>query len=191
MTIIEQGAAERQSTEAEADWSPAVWTDASAVAWADELAELGERVRDYVTASKAPNTLRAYRSDWADFTGWCDARGLGRCRRYETVAAYLTDLAGVVATATLARRVTSIGQAHKAAGHEDPPTHSALVHKTMKGIRRTFGVAAAKEVLLRSADIRVLVATLDLDTLGGLRTGRCSSSDSRGRSGAPSSSPST
>jgi site-specific recombinase XerD len=170
VTIIEEGAAERQSTEAEADWSPAVWLDASAVARADELAELGERMRDYVTASKSPNTLRAYRSDWADFTGWCDARDLAALPASPgTVAAYLTDLAETVATATLARRVTSISQAHKAAGHEDPPTRSALVHETMKGIRRTFGVAAAKKAPLRSGDIRTLVATLDVDSLGGLR----------------------
>jgi integrase len=170
VTIIEQGAAQRQSSEAEADWSPAVWVDANAVARADELAELGERMRDYVTASKSPNTLRAYRSDWADFTGWCDTRGLESLPASpSTVAAYLTDLAGVVATATLARRVTSISQAHKAAGHEDPPTRSALVHETVKGIRRTFGIAAAKKAPLRSADIRDLVAMLDVEHLGGLR----------------------
>lgn len=74
MTVIDANGPAR-----EADWSPAVWVDpdpGAEVARADELAQLGERMRDYVTASKAPNTLRAYRSDWADFTGSCDARGL-------------------------------------------------------------------------------------------------------------------
>lgn len=67
------------------------------------------------------------------------------------MAAYLTDLAGVLSVATLARRITSISQAHQAAGHEDPPTQTALVRETWKGIRRTFGVAAAKKAPLRSS----------------------------------------
>ena len=83
----------------EADWLPAVWVDEPAeraIARADELAELGDRIRAYVTASKAPNTLRAYRSDWVDFTGWCDARGLESLPASPgTVAAYLSDLTGV------------------------------------------------------------------------------------------------
>src|SRR4029453_11855571 len=71
-------------------------------------------------------TLRAYRADWADFTAWCADRGLSPLPAApETVARYLTDLAGVKATATLQRRITSISQAHQAGGHE-PPTRSAL-----------------------------------------------------------------
>jgi hypothetical protein len=30
----------------------------------------------YVEAARAANTLRGYRSDWAEFTGWCAAHGL-------------------------------------------------------------------------------------------------------------------
>ncbi len=30
----------------------------------------------YVAAARAANTLRGYRSDWAEFTGWCTHRGL-------------------------------------------------------------------------------------------------------------------
>lgn len=38
-------------------------------------AELDERVHAYTEAAHADNTKRAYRSDWAVFTAWCDARG--------------------------------------------------------------------------------------------------------------------
>ena len=32
---------------------------------------VGARAREYVHQAKAPNTRRAYRSDWADFVAWC------------------------------------------------------------------------------------------------------------------------
>jgi site-specific recombinase XerD len=142
---------------------------AAVPARADELARLGERVRDYVTASKAPSTLRAYRTDWAAFTSWCDERGVERLpAEPSTVAPYMTELAGVKAVATLQRRLTSISQAHQIAGYESP-TQTPLVRDAMKGIRRTFGVAHVGKAPLRSTDIRRLVATLDTGTPIGLR----------------------
>ncbi|MGH9289487.1 MAG: hypothetical protein ACRD0V_14560 [Acidimicrobiales bacterium] len=64
---------------------------------AHELAELGDRVRDFVAASKAPATLRAYRTDWTAFSTWCDRRGLQALPASpETIAAYPTDHAGAV-----------------------------------------------------------------------------------------------
>jgi hypothetical protein len=76
MAIIDLPAAERQSEGADESPVRVLSPAEAALARADELAQLGERIRDYVTASKAPNTVRAYRSDWVHFTGWCDARGL-------------------------------------------------------------------------------------------------------------------
>src|SRR5664280_226979 len=37
-------------------------------------APLTEDEAGYVEAARAANTLRGYRSDWAEFTGWCAAR---------------------------------------------------------------------------------------------------------------------
>jgi site-specific recombinase XerD len=134
-----------------------------------ELATLGDRVRDFVVASKAPNTIRSYTGDWRHFTAWCDEHGLASLPAApQTVAAYVTDLAGVNAVATIQGRITSISVAHKAAGFESP-TATSLVRETIKGIRRTYGVATAKKAPLRAREIRDLVATLDLDTLIGQR----------------------
>jgi len=41
-------------------------------------APLTEDEAGYVEAARAANTLRGYRSDWAEFTGWCAGRGLDR-----------------------------------------------------------------------------------------------------------------
>jgi site-specific recombinase XerD len=134
-----------------------------------ELAQLDERVTDFIVASKAPATLRAYRSDWRAFTAWCAERSVEALPAApETVARYLTDLAGVKAIATLQRRLTSISQAHQAAGHESP-TRAIVVRTTWRGIRRTFGVAPARKAPLRAADVRALVGTLDASRLGGIR----------------------
>ena len=40
---------------------------------------LGDEIaaaRSYRAQAKAANTIRAYTSDWNQFEGWCDARGL-------------------------------------------------------------------------------------------------------------------
>src|SRR6184192_2130076 len=51
-----------------------------------------DQVREYIRASKAENTLRGYESDWRDFCGWCEGRGLCRLPAPpETVAAYIAE----------------------------------------------------------------------------------------------------
>lgn len=35
------------------------------------LEQVAEDARDYARHAKAPNTLRAYRIDWAHFSEWC------------------------------------------------------------------------------------------------------------------------
>jgi hypothetical protein len=98
------------------------------------LATLDDRVMDFVVASKAPATARAYRSDWVPFTAWCADHDLKALPAMPaTIARYLTDLAGVKALATLQRRITLISHAHKTGGHESP-TRSALVRDRWKGI---------------------------------------------------------
>jgi integrase len=140
----------------------------SAASLAD-LRTLADTARGYVASAKAPATVRAYRSDWRAFSGWCADHGLDSLPAApETVALYLTDQAGVLAVATMQRRLTSISQAHKAAGY-DSPTHAAIVRETWKGIRRTFGVASRGKQALLTDDIRAMVATLDPGRLIGVR----------------------
>ncbi len=58
---------------------------------AEELSELLLRAQDFARDARAENTRRAYQSDWRDFTGWCQARGLLACPALaQTVALYLT-----------------------------------------------------------------------------------------------------
>src|SRR4051794_36886379 len=106
-----------------------------------QLADVADQARDYVAAAKAPNTLRAYRADWRDFAAWCAQHRLEALPAApETVALYLTALAGQRKAATLQRRLSAISQAHKVAGHASP-TQDQAVRLVLAGIRRTHGTA--------------------------------------------------
>jgi site-specific recombinase XerD len=140
------------------------------VARTDELAQLGEAARAYLRDGRAPATVRAYRQDWVHFTAWCDRLGLEPLpAEPDTVVGYLTAYAGELSCASLQRRLTSISQAHKTAGYDDPPTRHRLVRRAWEGIRRVHRTAPNQKAPLRSSDIRDLVATCDTIRLGGLR----------------------
>ena len=48
----------------------------------------------YVRAARASNTLRGYRSDWGEFTAWCDQRSRPPLpAAAATITGYLTELA--------------------------------------------------------------------------------------------------
>lgn len=133
------------------------------------LEELGATAAGYVEAARSASTLRAYRSDWRHFAGWCEQRRLAPLPATpEVVALYLTDFAGVLATSTLQRRLVSIAEAHRAAGHE-PPTTATVVRSTWRGIRRTFGTEQRGKAPARTSEVRAMVGALDLDRLIGVR----------------------
>ncbi|HSH62184.1 MAG TPA: site-specific integrase, partial [Acidimicrobiales bacterium] len=96
--------------------------DAGSLARLEQLAEQAGR---YVDAAKAAATVRAYRCDWGEFSAWADHRGLlSLPAAPETLALYLVELAEVAKASTMARRLSSISQAHRAVGHPSRPLRS-------------------------------------------------------------------
>ena len=132
------------------------------------LEELAAETRTFIQASKADATRRAYGSDWRDFSTWCGRQGLASLPASPaTVAFYLTDLARDHKPATLQRRLTAIARAHEAAGHPSPATmRQAVVSETLKGIRRTYGIAQTVKRPLLTADLRRIVSGLPSDLQG-------------------------
>jgi site-specific recombinase XerD len=94
----------------------------------------------YVQAARAANTIRGYRSDWAEFTSWCAQTGHDAFPATSAaVAGYLTALAGHgAAVGTMSRRLSSIRFAHRLRDLPDP-TENARVVAVWEGIRRTHG----------------------------------------------------
>ena len=118
---------------------------------------IDKAAHDYIVASMAPNTLRAYRSDWAAFVAFCEAHGLEPLPALpETVVRYASARAGALRPSSLAQHISAISQAHEAAGY-DSPTRAAIVRKALAGIRRTWGVAPAQKKALTVADLQTIV----------------------------------
>lgn len=117
------------------------------------LQGLSTTVRDFVSSSIAASTKRAYRSDLASY----EASGRKIPSSPQDVAEYLAEKAGVYAVATLQRHLAALAKAHRAIGARDP-VKSELTASTMRGIRRTFGVAQRQAKALLCDD---LFAALD------------------------------
>ena len=130
------------------------------------LAELCGQAQQFATQARADNTLRAYRSDWRDFEGWCRERNFSACpAASETVVLYLTALSRTHKVSTLTRRLSAISQAHQTAGLASPSEESS-VRLVMAGIRRSFGTAATAKRPVLVADLQTMVKTIPDNRIG-------------------------
>jgi site-specific recombinase XerD len=138
----------------------------------ERFTRLAEKAREHVENSKAQNTRRAYKSDWADFTEWCRHHGVCELPASpDTVAFYLTDCAEGLKTSTLQRRLTTISQAHLTAGHESPTRHAA-VRAVWQGIKRAKGTVMQGKSPTLIEDIRCMIEHLPKGKLLSVRD-RC------------------
>ena len=112
------------------------------------------QVAALVEASIADSTRRAYRTDLAHFAAW----GGQLPAEPAQVASYLAAHAETLSVATLVRRIATISKAHEARGLPNP-CRSEIVRATMRGVKRTRGVAQREaKPLLREDLFRVLDA---------------------------------
>lgn len=136
---------------------------------AELLAPAVEAAKRFVGASKAENTMRAYRADFDAWAAWCAGRALPSLPASpELVATYLAGLAEAGRKAsTIERALAGIVFAHRAAGHDWPKGHRAVT-AVVSGIRRTKGTKPSQKAPITDRELAAIVATLD-GTLGGLR----------------------
>jgi integrase len=112
------------------------------------LATLADSARRYVQKAKAPRTLKAYDSDWADFERFCQWHRFERLpARPETIGLYLSWLADAGRKpATLSRRLAAISKRHAACGLDSPTAmRHACVKEVWDGIRRDKGTAQTQK----------------------------------------------
>lgn len=107
----------------------------------DPLSPYLAEAETYIHSAKAPNTVRAYQSDWLRFEIFCRGREVASLPAAPaTVAAYAADAARRLKANTIERHLTSISQAHQLAGLVNP-VEDKLVRTVMAGIRRVKGTA--------------------------------------------------
>jgi len=112
--------------------------------------------------SKAPNTIRAYQSDFNDFCLFCNKNGFKFLPSDpKIVSLYLTHLStNRSKMSTLKRRLVSIGVIHKLKGHYLDTKHPAIIENIM-GIRRRKGsIQKGKKPLLINS-LKVIINVID------------------------------
>lgn len=131
----------------------------------DVLADVAELLRE----SRSARTWQAYESDLRAWRRWCADNEVDPLPvSSETVVWWLQSQAAQgYAVSTISRRMVTIRQAHRKAGHPDP-TDDEGVRTVWQGVRRRLGTAQrqAKPIIIET--LRRLVDVLD-DDLAGLR----------------------
>ena len=105
-----------------------------------DIKALQDQTLNNLKSSKASNTIRAYRSDFKDFSVFCVKNGFKTFpTESKIVALYLTYLSSKGAKfSTLRRRLASIGVIHKLKGHYLDTKHPIIIENLM-GIKRKKG----------------------------------------------------
>ena len=111
--------------------------------------------------SKSTNTLRAYQSDYKDFSLFCSKNGFQAMpTQPKILALYITHLASYSKYSTLKRRLASISIIHKTKGHYIDTKHPIIVENLM-GIKRTNGSNQKGKKPLLINDLKLLIKAID------------------------------
>lgn len=116
------------------------------------------RLDFYLDAELAPETKRAYSSDWQRYEAWSRSRRLDpQENRPPAVAIYLATLADAgKSLSTVDRSLSSISYAYLVLKY-DSPRLAPVVRRVMKGIRRTLGGEQDRASPIMPADLRRMV----------------------------------
>ena len=112
--------------------------------------------------SKAKNTIRAYKSDFNDFSLFCAQNGFKSLpSEPKIISLYLTHLSTKDAKmSTLKRRLVSIGVIHKLNGHYLDTKHPSIIENIM-GIKRRKGSNQKGKKPLLINDLKLLINVID------------------------------
>ena len=102
--------------------------------------ELGPAELAYAARARSANTVKGYRSDWAEWTAWCASNGVDPMPADPiAMSKYLAELARHGAkVGTMSRRLSAIRFAEQAAGVTSR-LDDGIVASVWEGIRRTHG----------------------------------------------------
>jgi len=107
--------------------------------------------------SKATNTLRAYQSDYKDFSIFCIKNGLSSMpSNPKILSLYLTHLSSTCKFSTLKRRIASISIIHKMKGHYLDTKHP-IIMENLLGIKRVKGSNQKSKKPILINDLKLII----------------------------------
>ncbi len=127
-----------------------------------DIKTLQDQTLNNLKSSKANNTIRAYRSDFKDFSAFCVKNNLNFLPTdTKIVALYLTYLSSKGAKiSTLRRRLVSIGVIHKLKGHYLDTKHPIIIENLM-GIKRKIGSFQQGKKPILINDLKSIINVID------------------------------
>ena len=116
----------------------------------------------------AEKAIRAYRSDFIQYQAWCSQNKLGPIpASAETMALYVDYLSNINKSATIRRRINSLGTVLKLSKHYDP-TKQPEVILAIKRMHRKIGRAQRQAAPLTKPLLSQLLSNCD-NSIRGLR----------------------
>ena len=127
-----------------------------------DIKKLQDETLQNLKNSKAVNTVRAYKSDFEDFSLFCVKNGFKNIPTDpKIVSLYLTYLSSKnVKISTIKRRLVSIGVIHKMKGHYLDTKHPTIIQNFM-GIKRTKGVNQKGKKPLLINDLKQVIDVIN------------------------------
>jgi site-specific recombinase XerD len=127
-----------------------------------DLKVLQDETLNNLKNSKATNTLRAYKSDYRDFSLFCVRHGLKSMPSDpKVVSLYLTNLNKLdIKISTLRRRLVSIGVIHKLKGHYLDTKHPTIIENILGIKRRKGSIQKGKKPLLIN-NLKIIINVID------------------------------
>ena len=129
-----------------------------------DIKALHEETLNNLKNSKANNTIRAYKSDFRDFGGFCAKNGLKSLPADpKIVSLYMTYLSTKDAKmSTLRRRLVSIGVIHRLKGHYLDTKHPIIIENLM-GIKRKKGSYQKGKKPILINHLKLMIDAIDKD----------------------------
>ena len=111
--------------------------------------------------SKANNTIRAYKSDFKDFSMFCAKNGFSSLpTEPKIISLYVTYLSSGRKISTLKRRIASISVVHRLKGHYIDTKHPIIIEYLM-GIRRKTGSFQKSKKPILINELKQIIKAID------------------------------
>ena len=137
-----------------------------------DIKALHDQTLNNLKSSKANNTIRAYKSDFRDFEGFCLNHGFNSLpTEPKIVSLYLTHLSKNSKISTLRRRLVSISMIHKMKGHYLDTKHPIIIENLL-GIRRVKGSMQKGKKPLLINHLKQIINIIDQEKIDEIKKAR-------------------